>query len=157
MKNGRPAHRGDDFSRRHPRMAAAKRAKLFMPFDALTGLGETVAERRIVTVPEAELSEDALEELDRTLTEASELMRSGRPVLMTVTYFIRRDTPAGPALMRSGCCDGEIRGVYVKVTGMLTAVDMTQCCIQLVGRKIPLGDVYDLSFTTPDAGGPQEP
>ena len=34
----RPEHINDDFSVRHQKMPRSKRAKLFMPFDALSGL-----------------------------------------------------------------------------------------------------------------------
>ena len=41
---GRPRHEGlDPFSIRHPRMAPAKRAKIFAPFEALKGLSEAMA------------------------------------------------------------------------------------------------------------------
>ncbi|MBR6029529.1 MAG: hypothetical protein IKP40_10615 [Clostridia bacterium] len=38
----RPVHEGDDFSRKHPPMARADRAKIFMPFAALRGFEDTL-------------------------------------------------------------------------------------------------------------------
>ena len=39
----RPVHNGDYFSFRHPKMDRKKRAKLFMAFEALSGLSEEIA------------------------------------------------------------------------------------------------------------------
>lgn len=40
---GRPRHEGaSDFSRKHPRMDCSRRAKLFMPFDALKGFNDAI-------------------------------------------------------------------------------------------------------------------
>ena len=41
---GRPRHTMDDFSFRHPQMDQGKRAKVFAPFDALDGYGESISE-----------------------------------------------------------------------------------------------------------------
>ncbi len=38
----RPQHHGDAFSIRHPKMPTDKRAKLFMPFDALRGFDAAI-------------------------------------------------------------------------------------------------------------------
>ena len=44
---GRPQHRRfDDFSIKHPRMDTGHRAKIFAPFDALTGFSDAVASKR---------------------------------------------------------------------------------------------------------------
>ena len=39
-KMHRPDHNGDDFSRIHPKMRRGNRAKIFAPFDALSGFDE---------------------------------------------------------------------------------------------------------------------
>ncbi len=38
----RPTHDDDAFSRRHPKMPVAKRAKIFLPFDALRGFDAAI-------------------------------------------------------------------------------------------------------------------
>lgn len=40
----RPQHDGDAFSRRHPKMPLSKRAKIFLPFDALNGFSTAIKE-----------------------------------------------------------------------------------------------------------------
>lgn len=42
LLRGRPSHVNDAFSRRHPKMPLSRRAKLFMPFDALNGFSEAI-------------------------------------------------------------------------------------------------------------------
>ena len=42
MKMRRPAHDGDAFSVRHPKMLLARRAKIFQQFDALRGFDAAV-------------------------------------------------------------------------------------------------------------------
>ncbi len=46
---GRPVHAGDRFAKEHPPMETGQRAKLFMPFDALSGFSEAIAERQKMT------------------------------------------------------------------------------------------------------------
>lgn len=48
----------------HPKMDRGNRAKQFMPFDALKGLREALAEKERIIVPKKELSEDQKAELD---------------------------------------------------------------------------------------------
>ena len=50
-------------------MSRVQRAKQFAPFSALKGLEEALAEKEREYEPQAELSDDAAEELDRCLRE----------------------------------------------------------------------------------------
>ena len=50
-------------------MSRVQRAKQFAPFSALKGLVEALAEKEREYEPQAELSDDAAEELDRCLRE----------------------------------------------------------------------------------------
>lgn len=45
----------------------ADRAKIFMPFDAVKGFREALAEKERIIVPKTELSEERKEELDLSL------------------------------------------------------------------------------------------
>ena len=49
------------------KMPAALRAKQFLPFSALGGLSEALAEREKVTAPDIDLTEDLAEELNWTM------------------------------------------------------------------------------------------
>ena len=47
---GKPKHEPfDDFSVKHPPMSVAKWAKIFSPFDALKGFGDTIKETEIIS------------------------------------------------------------------------------------------------------------
>ena len=63
-KMQRPVHNGDAFSKRHPKMPRGQRAKLFAPFDALSGFDETMDAETVYTVHPAELSEEIKEALN---------------------------------------------------------------------------------------------
>ena len=57
LASERPTHDQDDFSAKHPPMPREKRAKLFAPFDALTGYNEALDEQEVVWQERAELGE----------------------------------------------------------------------------------------------------
>ena len=76
---------------RHPPMPPRERAKQFMPFAAVRGLEEALAERERLVEERVELQEDLAQELDRVLHELSvgdtvrlEHFRDGRYVCETV-------------------------------------------------------------------------
>ena len=80
----------------HPKMQRAERAKQFMPFDALKGFREALAEKERVTVPKKEFSEEYSAGLD------GRLRRIRRKDFVTAEYY--RD------------------GEYVRVTGEVTGI-----------------------------------
>lgn len=100
------------------KMTPAERAKQFMPFAALRGYEDALRRKEKVTVPKAELSEEAGEELDRRLSRLSV------NDMVTVTYFQ----------------DGE----YLKITGMLSRIDVTARVLKVVTTKIPFEDIYEI-------------
>ncbi|WP_295360277.1 hypothetical protein [uncultured Pseudoramibacter sp.] len=69
MRQGAPRHEGDAFSRRHPPMSTANRAKIFAPFAALTTYDAALRTREAVhaAAPCPELSDDAAEALGTAL------------------------------------------------------------------------------------------
>ncbi len=130
--HGRPVHSGDAFSRKHPAMSLQRRAKLFMPFDALDGYSDAIAERQKVTQPPPELTEDEKAELDRRFTVLSDLYRSGTHVLVTILFF-QED------LRASG------RGTFRETCGMLTRIDPVGRYLQVVEIKIAFDNIYRLT------------
>ena len=62
-------------------MPASRRAKQFAPFDALKGLKEAIAERERTPTPRRILAEDALTELNETISQ----LRKG--TIITVVYY----------------------------------------------------------------------
>ncbi len=101
-----------------PRMDRANRAKQFMPFDALKGFREALAEKERTTVPRKELSEDRKAELDIKLREIHQMD------IITAEYF--RD------------------GEYLQVTGEVSGIDEISRVLKIAGMGIPMDDISDL-------------
>ncbi len=96
------------------------RAKIFMPFDALPGFREALAERERIAVPRSELSVDAQEELDRKIKET----RPGD--LVTVIYYSRDE--------------------YVKLYGLVSKIDCERRILQVAGCEVPFSDLARLAI-----------
>ena len=91
IRQGAPRHEGDAFSRRHPPMSTANRAKIFAPFAALTTFDAALRTREAVHAasPCPELSDDAAEALNAALKALFERL-STHPsdgVPAALTYF----------------------------------------------------------------------
>lgn len=99
-------------------MPTEKRAKQFMPFAALTGLAEALEAKEHVTVPRILLSDEMAEELDRKM----HLLQRG--ILATVIYYHE--------------------GEYVKVTGVVSRIDLTCRVLQIVQAKILFDDIVEV-------------
>lgn len=100
------------------KMQRADRAKQFMPFDALTGFREALAQRERIIVPKRELSEEQKEELDLALCQIR------KRDIVTVEFFQN--------------------GEYVKVTGMAVRIDETSRVLKVVNTSIPFDAISDL-------------
>ena len=49
LRRGKPVHEPfDDFYINHPPMPLEKRAKIFSPFDALTGLSDAISQKAVL-------------------------------------------------------------------------------------------------------------
>ena len=73
---------------KHPRMSLEKRAAQFMPFAALSGFDDLLAERFRKTEPEKILSEDQYELLDRQMKLIIRAVKEGDHPVLTFTHFI---------------------------------------------------------------------
>ncbi len=102
----------------HPKMQRAERAKQFMPFDALKGFREALAEKERVTVPKKEFSEEYSAGLD------GRLRRIRRKDFVTAEYYK----------------DGE----YVRVTGEVTGISAGEQVLVVGDERIPFRDLSDL-------------
>lgn len=100
------------------KMDRAERAKQFMPFDALKGLKAALREKERIVVEKKELSEEKGEELDRKLHQLQ------LKDMVTVIYFQENE--------------------YVKVTGMVSRIDVTARVLKVVNTKISFEDIYDI-------------
>lgn len=104
-------------------MDVAERAKQFMPFAALKGLPEALAEKERTVLSRAELSEEMAEELDRKI-ERLEQLEPGR--MVTVVYFER---------------DG-----YREVTGAMTRVDRDGRTLQVADVRVRAEDIREIEM-----------
>lgn len=100
------------------KMDHENRAKQFMPFDALKGFREVLAEKERIIVPKRELSEEQKEELDR------KLRRIQKMDVITVEFF-RNDE-------------------YVQMTGMVSRIEETARILVIVNTRIAFDDISDL-------------
>ena len=100
-------------------MERADRAKQFMPFDALKGFREALAEKERIIVPKRELSEEQKAELDIKLQQIQ------KNDIITVEYFQN--------------------GEYQQVTGMVSRMDKTSRVLKIVNTKIAFDDISDLN------------
>lgn len=103
---------------RRIKMDRRNRAKQFMPFDALKGFREAVAEKERIIVPKGDLSEDQKEEIDWRLRQIQE------KDIITVEYFHNRE--------------------YVQITGMVTRIDDVSRTLDIVNTRISFADISDL-------------
>jgi len=103
---------------RRRKMDRGSRAKQFMPFDALKGFREAVAEKERILVPKRDLSEEKKEELDWKLRQIQ------NEDIITLEYFQNRE--------------------YVQVTGMVTRMDDVGRTLEIANRRIAYTDISDL-------------
>ncbi len=111
-----------------PRMSIHDRAAQFMPFAALTGHDGAIRETARLTDRRLDLTEDAIDELNRKLQLLRDTASTGRQV--RVTYFL-------PDPKKDG-------GAYVEYTGALRRVD--DAAGELIfqdGTRIAVEDIVD--------------
>ena len=111
----------------HPRMRRQERAKQFMPFAALTGLGAVVHEKDRVLEPPVIKTEYSRQLLDE------KLRRIQKGDTVTVLYFIPRKQEEQAVL-----------GEYVTVTGRVVRLDGYERVLELENGTVPLEDIAEL-------------
>ncbi|BBF42680.1 hypothetical protein lbkm_1364 [Lachnospiraceae bacterium KM106-2] len=100
------------------KMSQADRAKQFMPFAALKGYEDALRMKEKITVDKIELSEERKEVLDQKLHYIN------RGDIVSVVYFYEEE--------------------YLKVTGMVSRLDLTARVLKVVNTKIAFDDIYDI-------------
>lgn len=108
-------------------MPRKRRAKQFLPFDALTGLREAIAAKERITVPKKELSEDSIAEINRTLLE----LQKGQ--IITVVYY------------------GSYEQDYLQITGPVTKVDPFWSSLQIGNTVLNFPEIYQITADTQEA------
>lgn len=102
-------------------MPPSRRAKIFSAFDALKGLREALAEKEQIPELRRELSCDAVEELNRTLTA----LQKGQQI--TVVYY----------------CSYEQH--YRQLTGPVTRIDAYWRMLYVGDVGIEFGEIWELT------------
>lgn len=91
-----------------------------MPFAALKGLPEALRAKEKIIVPKTELSPEMEEELDRKM----HMLVRGK--IATVIYFHNDE--------------------YIKITGMVSRIDVSCRILQIVNTKIDFDDILDVEI-----------
>ena len=101
-------------------MPRSRRAKQFMPFDALRGLKEAIAAKERVIEPRRYPSEDAIAEINSLLLE----LQKGQ--IITIVYY------------------GGYEQRYLQLTGPVTKVDSYWHSIQIENITIDFSEIFQL-------------
>lgn len=102
------------------KMERSERAKQFMPFAALKGFEELLAQKERITVSKIELSDECKEELNQKMRFIK------KNDIVTVTYYAKDE--------------------YLKICGMVSDIDINKRCFKVVNTIIPFDDIYDIVY-----------
>ena len=106
-----------------PHMDKSRRAKIFLPFNALEGLYDVLGEKEKKSEPRIELSEDEMQLLNEKLLA----LKKGDYV--TVTYYdVLQD-------------DGRCVGSYTSESGLLTGISYDRKTLRVRNTVIPVPDI----------------
>ena len=108
----------------HTPMPMNKRAAQFVPFAALTGYDDAVAETARLTDEQIDLTEEAVGELNLKINEALAARREIRLV-----YFVPDEKKAG--------------GAYKEATGKIRKIEQGGIVLE-DGSRIPVGSVVEI-------------
>lgn len=117
-------------SRTHAQMSVRNRAAQFAPFAALTGFDGVISETARTVSEKPELSEEAAEQLDRSLQTIAEHI--GEKPRAEVTYFVRDKLKAGGAYE---CAEGFVKRI--------DDIGRTLCFTD--GRMISIDDIVRIA------------
>ena len=116
-------------STKRPHMSMIDRAAQFSPFAALVGYDEAVTETSRLTDEKITLDDDAILEINRTLSQ----IEPGRTSVV-ITHFV-------PDMFKSG-------GEYLITSGTFKKIDTNDQTIHLSdGTLIRIDDIFDISLT----------
>lgn len=102
------------------KMTRENRAKQFMPFAALKGYEEALAEKERIVVEKIELTDESKDELDRKL----HILKKND--IAEIVYYHNDE--------------------YLKITGMVSRIDLDAGIIRIVNTKISFDDLYDIQI-----------
>jgi hypothetical protein len=100
------------------KMPASQRAKQFAPFDAVVGLRQALKEKEKIRIPKKELSEDAIEEINRKLKR----LEIGQTITVIWYDFLKEN--------------------YSKTTNKITKINTKNKSLELENTLIFFEDIY---------------
>jgi hypothetical protein len=100
------------------KMPASQRAKQFAPFDAVVGLRQALKEKEKIRIPKKELSEDAIEEINRKLKR----LEIGQTITIIWYDFLEEN--------------------YSKTTNKITKINTRNKSLELENTLIFFEDIY---------------
>ena len=112
-----------------PQMSVSDRAAQFAPYSALSGYEDAVEETARLTDRRYDLSDTAIENLDRKLRIINENIKN-LPVVM-ITYFVSDERKEGGSYRTT-------KGTVKKIDGCMREVVMTS------GEQIPIDEIAEI-------------
>lgn len=116
-------------SAKHPPMAAAQRAKLFVPFSALRGYEEAIASCGDFFIFPSEPAEEKQKELDGKIRLLRSCLLSDIPAPVSVTVFRYKNRG---------------KGCYATLCGQVTDINISMQQLFLNGKPIPFTAIHEL-------------
>lgn len=116
-------------SSKRKKMPTADRAKIFMPFSALTGLDDLIAEKQKITTERVILSEERKMELDQLLEQC---IRED----VTVQFFVKDEKASQEQ-------EKEV-GTYERLQGTLQKVDFVSKTLTIEDVIVHLEDIIEM-------------
>lgn len=116
-------------SSKRKKMPVADRAKIFMPFSALTGLDDLIAEKQKITTERVILSEERKMELDQLLEQC---IRED----VTVQFFVKDEKASQEQ-------EKEV-GTYERLQGTLQKVDFVSKTLTIEDVIVHLEDIIEI-------------
>ena len=138
---GRPA-----VSWRHPEMDRLHRAKIFAPFDALSGFDEAIASKTIPYADQPELSDDVREHINHVLGELHRLTPNSRLARLNrirtyAVYFVPCTDRNSTSFRRQGLCES--------IEGICRNVDPVHKSITIDDLILPFSSLIRLDADLP--------
>ncbi len=124
-------------SARHPRMAVAVRAKIFMPFASLRGFGAEITEQEVRLLPKPLPSAEETQEMDRRLNRLQAMLAAGVRPPVRLTLFEETEPGFGRA---------------VTLEGRARRIDPAQGLLQLEHGEAALAAMTGLEILAPENG-----
>ena len=123
-------------SSKRKKMPTADRAKIFMPFSALTGLDDLIAEKQKITTERVILSEERKAELDQRLGQLEQSLAQGTKEFVSVQVFVKEEQASQEQGMEVG--------IYKMREGVLRKIDFLTRTVRIDEELVNLDDIIEI-------------